>query len=235
MNPAQTVLDRARAVTVATVTTRLFARGIRHSAMTGVGPLLPGMRLCGLAKTLRYVPAREDLDVLEVFHDPEHPQRKAVETILPGQVLVMDARGDSSAATLGSILATRLGVRGAAGVVTDGLVRDAQRIRALGLPVFCRGAHPATNLTAHHAVDIDVPVGCGGVLVMSGDLILGDDDGVVVVPASMAAEVVAEAQAQDRLEAYLARRIAEGAPLPGTYPPSAQTLEAYRREVERGG
>lgn len=228
----EAIRTRALGVSVATVTTRLFTRGLRRCAVRGVASLRPGSRLAGWAYTLRYVPSREDLDQLDVFRDPAHPQRHAVENVPAGSVLVMDARGDVDAATLGSILATRLQVRGVAGVVSDGPVRDAATIRTLQLPVFCAGAHPSTNLCLHHAVDTQVAIGCGGVLVEPGDLMVGDDDGVVVVPRKWAREVIAEAADQDDLEAYLMARVAGGAALPGTYPPSAGTLADYRAARE---
>ena len=223
----------ALTVSVATVTTRLFTRGLRRCAMRGVAPLRSGVRLAGWAYTLRYVPSREDLDQLDVFRDPDHPQRYAVEHVPAGSVLVMDARGDTDAATFGSILATRLKVRGAAGVVSDGPVRDAATIRALNLPVFSAGAHPSTNLCRHHAVDTQVAIGCGGVLVEPGDLLVGDDDGVVVVPRKWAKAVIAEAVDQDELEAFLASRVAGGEPLRGTYPPSAETLAVYEATCDK--
>jgi regulator of RNase E activity RraA len=223
------LLARARGVSTATLTTRLFARGIRHSVPTDVRPLSPGPRLAGWAYTLRYVPSREDLDRLDVFTDPSHPQRFAVEHAPEDSVLVMDARGDLRAGTIGAILVTRLRARGVAGVVSDGAVRDGAGIKAVGLPVYCRGTHPSTNLTVHRAVDVNVPIGCGGVLVEPGDLVVGDDDGVVVVPRAIAEDVVAEAEEQDDLERYLAALVAQGRPLPGTYPPSAETRAAYER------
>lgn len=219
---------RLMKASTATLTTQLFKRGLRNAFMQGVrrlGPAKPNM--VGPAMTLRYIPAREDLDHLGVFADPEHPQRKAVETARPGCVLVQDCRGDARAACGGEILMTRLQMRGAAGMVTDGGLRDSGPIGAMAMPVFCAGPSAPLNLVLHHAVEIDTPIGCGGVAVYPGDIIVGDADGVVVLPAGIADEIAEQAAEQERLEGFVLQRIAAGAPLPGTYPPDAETLAAY--------
>lgn len=212
----------------ATVTTQLFKRGLRRMHLQGVRPVSRSRRLMGEALTLRYIPCREDLDVLEVFQDPAHPQRRAIELCGPGQVLVMDARGDTRAASAGHILVTRLARRGAAGLVTDGALRDTPAIAAMDFPVYAAGASPTLNLAVHHAVDIGVPIACGGVPVFPGDVVFGDEEGVVVIPRHLALEVARDAAEQERLERFLLTRIEAGAPLPGTYPPDARTLQAYR-------
>jgi regulator of RNase E activity RraA len=212
----------------ATVTTQLFKRGLRRMHLVGVSPVSRGRRLVGEALTLRYIPAREDLDVVEVFQNPEHPQRKAIELTGPGQVLVMDARGDTRAASAGHILVTRLQQRGAAGLVTDGALRDSPAIAEMTFPVYAGGASPAMNLTVHHAVDINVPIGCGGVPVFPGDVVLGDEEGVVVIPRHLAVDVARDAAEQERLETFLLEKVQKGAALPGTYPPGPKTLEEYR-------
>jgi len=221
-------LELLRGVSTATLTTQMFKRGFRNVFMQGVRPLGPvGANLVGPAYTLRNIPAREDLDHLGVFTDPNHPQRKAIETTPPGHVLVIDCRGDARVASGGDILMTRLKVRGAAGMVSDGGVRDSGPILEMGFPVFCAGPSAPLNLALHHAVDIDLPIGCGGVAVYPGDLIVGDADGVVVLPAHLAAEIAAEAEAQERMEAWILRRVQDGAGLPGTYPPDEATRTAY--------
>ena len=179
------------------------------------------------AFTLRNIPSREDIDVLELFANPEYAQRKCVETIPAGYVLVQDCRGERGSASFGSILTQRLQVRGVAGMVSDGPVRDSVTIAALGLPVFCAGASAPPNLLRHHAIDIDVPIGCGGVAVFPGDVIVGDTDGVVVIPHEMAADVAQAAVEQEHLEEFLTERIRDGAALPGTYPPNEATRAAY--------
>lgn len=224
----QDTRSRLLTASTATLTTQLFKRGLRNAFMQGVRRLgSPGPNMVGPAMTLRYIPAREDLDHLGVFADPEHPQRKAVETARPGCVLVQDCRGDARAACGGEILMTRLQVRGAAGMVTDGGLRDSGAIGAMAMPVFCAGASAPLNLVLHHAVEIDVPIGCGGVAVYPGDIIVGDADGVVVLPAGIADEVAEQAAEQERMERFVLERIAAGAPLPGTYPPNAATQAAY--------
>lgn len=222
-------LEALRHVSTATLTTQLFKRGLRNTFMQGVAPLASpnGANLVGPAFTLRNIPSREDIDVLELFADPEYAQRKCVETIPAGHVLVQDCRGERGSASFGSILSLRLQVRGVAGMVSDGPVRDAATIAALDMPVFCMGASAPPNLIRHHAVDINVPIGCGGVAVFPGDVIVGDADGVVVIPRKMAAEVAQAAADQEQLETFLTERIREGAPLPGTYPPNEMTKSAF--------
>jgi regulator of RNase E activity RraA len=223
------VLDRLRLCSTATLTTQLFARGLRNTFLAGLAPLDPeNARLVGEAFTLRYIPAREDLDVLDVFRDPGHPQRRAVESVGPGQVLVMDCRGRARAASLGGILATRLLRRGAAGIVTDGGLRDTQEIRGLGLPTFAAAAAATTNLALHHAVDMQIPIGCAEVAIYPGDVIAGDEDGVVCIPRELAGEVAEAAVEQERLERFIAAQVDRGAALPGTYPPDDDLLARYR-------
>jgi regulator of RNase E activity RraA len=216
-------------VSTATLTTQLFRRGFRNVFMQGVAPLgkLENGNLVGPAFTLRNIPAREDIDVLEVFLDPENPQRKGVETVPPAYVLVQDCRGDRTAASFGSILATRLKVRGVAGMVSDGPVRDSGVIAACGMPVFCAGASAPTNLIKHHSVDMNLPIGCGGVAVFPNDIIVGDIDGIVVIPQHLAEEIAVDAAEQESLEEFIFKRIEAGAALVGTYPPNDATKEAY--------
>lgn len=214
----------------ATLSTVLIRRGLQQTHLRGVFPLRPGARLMGEAVTLRLVPAREDQGEPAMLANPEYPQRKVVERIGPGQVLVVDAHGNTTAGVLGAILALRMARRGAAGIVTDGAVRDAAELRALELPVFAAGAHPAQHTAAHIAAELDVPIGCGGVLVLPGDVLVGDDDGVLVLPRAVAAEVAREAREQEELERYVQRRIAAGAAITGVYPPNAETRAAFERE-----
>jgi regulator of RNase E activity RraA len=221
-------IEHMRHVSTATLTTQMFKRGFRNVFLQGVRPLgRYSGNMVGPAYTLRNIPAREDLDVLEVFANPEHPQRKAIETTPAGHVLVVDCRGDARVASGGEILMTRLMKRGAAGMVSDGGVRDSGAVAALSLRVYVAGASAPLNLVHHHAVDIDVPIACGGVAVYPGDLIVGDADGVVVIPAHLAEEVARDAAEQEGLEAFILQRVADGAALPGTYPPDAKTTAAY--------
>jgi regulator of RNase E activity RraA len=227
----ETTLEQLRHVSTATLTTQLFKRGLRNVFLQGVAPLVkpaPGApNVVGPAFTLRNIPAREDLDHVGVFQDPDHPQRKAVESAPPGSVLVQDCRGERAVASVGSILALRLAKRGVAGMVSDGPVRDSGTIAELGLPIWCAGASAPLNLAKHHAVDMNVPIACGGVPVYPGDIVVADVDGVVIVPREMAADVARDAAEQEQLEVFITQRIDEGRPLRGTYPPDEETLAAY--------
>src|SRR4051795_4662529 len=210
-------LELLKQASTATISTQLLQRGLRNSFLHGLKPLT-GHRMAGPAFTLRYIPAREDIDTLDVYNDYDHPQRKAIETVPEGHVLVMDCRGQGRAASAGGILLTRLQVRGAAGLVTDGTLRDTPEIAKLQLPVYAQGPSPLTNLAQHHAADINVPIGCAEVAIYPGDVMVGDEEGVVCVPAQLAAEVAKAAVKQDQLEAWIQGEIASGKPLRGTYP-----------------
>lgn len=223
------IRSRLLAVSTATLTTALFKRGLRNTSIQGARPLNPEKcKMAGPAFTLRYIPAREDLDTLAVFQDPRHPQRHAVETIPPGAVMVIDSRGDARAASAGGILATRMMVRGVAGLVTDGGLRDSPDIAAMDFPAFCRAASAPTNLVHHHAIDIDVPIGCGDVPVYPGDWVVGDAEGVVVIPAGIVAEIAAEAVEMTAFETYVEEQVAAGRSIIGLYPPN----DAARAEYE---
>lgn len=229
MTLANETLEQFRRASTATLTTQLFKRGLRNVFLQGVHCMgKPGANMVGEAFTLRYIPAREDLDHIGVFEDPEHPQRKAIEVIPEGRVLVMDCRRDIRAASAGSILLKRLEVRGVAGVVTDGGLRDSDTIAAMSFPVYAACASAPLNLVIHHAVDLDVPIACGGVAVFPGDVVVGDAEGVVIVPAHLAAEVARDASEQEILEEFVMQEVAGGRPLRGTYPPNADTLARYR-------
>jgi regulator of RNase E activity RraA len=231
MTLADDTLDLLRGVSTATLCTQLFKQGFRNVFIQGISRLTkaPAGNLVGPAFTVRNIPAREDVDVLEAFRDPQHPQRKSIETIPAGFVMVVDCRGEKRAASGGEILTTRLMKRGAAGLVSDGPVRDSAPIANLPFQVFCAGASAPLNLIHHHAVESDVPIGCGGVAVYPGDIIVGDDDGVVVIPRHLADEIAADATEQEQLEVFVLERIRHGAALPGTYPPNEETEAAYRR------
>lgn len=227
--PLATETDqRLRAVSTATLTAQLLRRGIRTTFMTGVRPLRPDLRLVGRALTLRYVPARDDIGTGASFDNRTNVQRIAIETAGPGDVLVIDARGDTRAAVLGHILATRLLRRGVAGVVTDGAFRDSPGFADLDLPTYAAGANAAISSTIHHPADIGLPIACAGVLVMPDDIIVGDAEGVVVIPAKLLDEVAAGAIEQERLETFILGRIEAGAPIEGTYPPDDETLAQFR-------
>ncbi len=206
-------------VSTATISTALFKRGLKNQFIQNVRPLTPGRsNMVGEAFTLRYIPAREDLNPISVFRDPKHPQRVAVETCPPGAVLVIDSRKNPRAASAGSILASRLMKRGCAGLVTDGGFRDAALIADLEIPAYHQCPSAPTNLTLHQAIDINVPIGCGDVAVFPGDVILGDDDGVMVIPAHLADELADEAIQMTLYEDYVTERVLEGQTIVGLYP-----------------
>lgn len=214
----------------ASIATQLYKRGLRNQFIQGVVPVSPkAERMVGQAFTLRYIPAREDRNQLDVFRNADHPQRVAVETCPEGHVLVMDARQDSTAATAGSILITRMAVRGCAGVVTDGGLRDAAGIGALDMPAFHARASAPTNLTKHEALDINVPIGCGGVAVFPGDVIVGDGDGVMVIPAHLADEIAEVCAGMEAFEDFVLEEVLAGAPIIGLYP---CTLEENQKKFD---
>lgn len=220
-------------VGTATVSTQLLKRGFRNVYMENVRPLdADTPRLVGEAFTVRYIPAREDLATLAVLGDRDYPQRKAVESIGPGQVLVSDCRGLPYVGSSGDILMTRMQVRGAAGFVSDGAVRDAREIAKLGFPVYCAGPASPANVTRHHAVGLGEPIACGGVAVFPGDVLVGDGDGIVVLPRDIADEVARDAEEQDRLERFVIAEVRAGKSIFGVYPPNEATLARYAKWKE---
>ena len=219
MNP--TTKQQLMGVSTATLCTALFKRGLHHQFIQGVLPLNPGLpNMVGEAYTLRYMPAREDLNTIEVFKNREHPQRKAVEECPPGAVFVIDSRKDARAASAGGILVTRLMKRGVAGIVTDGGFRDSPDIARLPFPVYHLRPAAPTNLTVHQAIDINVPIGCGDAPVFPGDVVVGDAEGVVVIPAHLADEVAAEAVEMTVFEDFVQEKVMEGRSILGLYPPT---------------
>jgi len=216
-------------VSVATLATALFKRGLRNQTIQDVRPLrAKGRNMVGPAFTLRYIPAREDLNQLVEFRDPEHPQRKAVEICPPGAILVMDSRKDPRAASAGDILITRLEMRGVAGVVTDGGFRDAMKIAELEIPAYHNRPSSPTNLTINHAIDLNVPIGCGDAPVFPGDILVGDDDSVIVIPAALADEVAEEATEMTAYEDFVSEQVKAGATIVGLYPATKEeNLEKF--------
>ncbi|HEV7346329.1 MAG TPA: ribonuclease activity regulator RraA [Devosia sp.] len=215
----ETLRAKFMGVSVATLATVLFKRGLRNQVIQGVNPVrAKGVNMVGPAYTLRYIPAREDRNQLSEFRNPEHPQRVAVEQCPAGHVLVMDSRKDPRAASAGDILVTRLMVRGVAGVVTDGGFRDAAAIGNLDIPAYHSRPSSPTNLTLHEALDLNVPIGCGDVAVFPGDILVGDDDCVIVVPQAIAEEVAAEAVEMTAYEDFVVEQVRSGTPVIGLYP-----------------
>lgn len=224
------VRSKLETVSTATLCTALFKRGLRNQFIQDVHPLNPRLgNMVGQAYTLRYIPAREDLNPITVFEDRSHPQRKAVEECPPGAVLVIDSRKDPRAASAGSILVTRLMKRGVAGVVSDGGFRDSPEIAQLDIPAYHNRPAAPTNLTLHQAIDINAPIGCGDVAVFPGDVLVGDAEGVVVIPAHLAADIAHEASEMTAFEDYVTEQVLAGRSILGLYPATdADTREQFK-------
>jgi regulator of RNase E activity RraA len=236
MHPA--TREKLKTVSTATLATALFKRGLRNQCIQNVVPLnkQAGV-MVGEAFTLRYIPAREDLNPITVFRDREHPQRKAIETCPPGAVLVVDSRKDARAASAGSILLLRLMRRGAAGAVTDGGFRDSPEIAALRFPTYHQRPSAPTNLTLHQAIDINVPIGCGDVAVFPGDVVVGDAEGVIIIPANLADEIADEAVEMTVFEDFVTAEVLNGRSILGLYPPTEDQTHvdfaAWRKKTGR--
>ena len=219
------------AVSCATLCTALFKRGLRSQFIQDVRPLSQkAANMVGQAFTLRYIPAREDINTLAVFQDPNHPQRAAIEQCPPGQVLVIDSRKDARAASAGSILVSRLMVRGAAGIVTDGGFRDSPEIGELSIRAYHNRPSSPTNLTLHQALDINAPIGCGDVAVWPGDVVVGDNEGVTIIPAHLADEIADEAVEMTAFEDFVTEEVLNGRSIIGLYPATREeTKEDFLR------
>lgn len=237
MNSALTpeTRDKLMGVSCATLCTALFKRGLRNVFLQDVHPVShKGRNMVGPAYTLRYIPAREDINSLDVFRSPDHPQRVAIEQCPSGHVLVIDSRRDPRAASAGDILVTRLAVRGVAGVVTDGGFRDSPRIAALDIPAYHNRPSAPTNLVLHQAVEINGPIGCGGVPVFPNDVVVGDAEGVVIVPAGLVDEVAQEAWEMSVFEEFVTEQVANGRSTKGLYPPTDErNLELFSQWREK--
>ena len=221
--------EKLRKVSTPTIASCLYKKGLRNQFIQNVKPLKLGKpTMVGEAFTLRYIPAREDRNPITIFRNQDHPQRVAVETCPEGSVLVIDSRKDARAASAGDILISRLMVRGAAGIVTDGGFRDTASIANLNFSAYHSRPSAPTNLTLHEALDINVPIGCGDVAVFPGDVLVGDDDGVMVIPAHIVDEVADECIEMTLFENFVLEKVAEGRTIIGLYPPTQeQTLIDY--------
>ncbi len=228
------VIEILASVSTATLSMQLLKRGIRNASMIGPQPLDPkGPRVAGPAYTLRFLPGREDLATLESYARPGSV-REAIEAVPAGAFVVIDARGEQGAATLGDILVARLQVLGAVAAVSDGPMRDVAEVRPLGFPIFCTGAVAPPSIARLTFTDWQVPVACGGVAVIPGDILVGDEDGVVVVPHALAEEVARDAVEQERFERFVQIKVKNGASVQGLYPPSEETLMSYQAWLEAG-
>lgn len=221
------------------LTTQLFKRGFRQPAFVGLKAMSgPNTKpFAGRAFTMRFIPAREDIDTygtMTTKPNGDNLQWQGVEQIQPGDVLVIDSRNDPAAASAGNILVTRLLARGAKAIVTDGALRDGSEIAALPLPAYAREITATTRISYHHVADLQVPIGCAGLAVYPGDVIVGDVDGLTLVPAHLAEELADVCLEQDDIENYLAMRIAAGESLWGVYPPSPEAVAAYKDWVASG-
>ncbi|MFK7805548.1 MAG: ribonuclease activity regulator RraA [Anaerolineae bacterium] len=220
-------MAKLRQTSTATLTTQLINKGFQNTFLT-LDPLSPDKRMVGYAFTMRYVPVREDLTDTQ-YNNTVNIQRVAVETIGPDEVMVIDARGDVRAASFGHILATRIQARGAAGLVTDGALRDTIGFKELGLPTYIKAPHATTSFVIHHPLEMQVPIGCAGVLIMPGDVIVGDGEGVVAIPAHVAEAVAHDGYEQEVREDFFQQKVAAGSPILGVYPPNEETEAEYKK------
>lgn len=227
------LLVKFQKISTASIATSLFKKGLRNQFIQNVHPLT-SKKMVGEAFTLRYIPAREDLNPIQVFKNPKHPQRVAIEQCPKNAVLVIDSRKDARAASAGSILVTRLMKRGAAGIVTDGGFRDSEAIAALDFASYHQRPSAPTNLTLHQAIDINVPIGCGDVAVYPGDIIVGDADGVIVIPSHLANQVADECLAMEKYEEFVLEKVHEGASIIGLYPLTDDKIKSQFEQWKKG-
>jgi 5-oxopent-3-ene-1,2,5-tricarboxylate decarboxylase / 2-hydroxyhepta-2,4-diene-1,7-dioate isomerase len=222
-------LEALKEVSTATIAGVLLRMGIRNSFLTGIWPLRPDLKMCGQARTVRYTPMREDLGVYTPETRYQAPQWQVIEAIEPGDVLVMDGRGDLGGGVIGDILATRVKYLGGVGIVVDGGVRDTVTVKTLDIPCYLRGLQGAPGPATVIDVDWDVPVGCANTTVVPGDVLIGDGDGVAVVPLAMFEAVLKDGVHHERLEIYIRDKIEAGASTKGVYPPTKAITEEFDR------
>jgi len=226
------VLDKLRQVSTSTVATQLYKRGYRQPQMLGVRPLSQiADGFVAEAFTMRFIPAREDVNTLDPYRSGNTLQWEAIEDVPPGHVIVVDSRGDTRAASGGDMLMTRAWKRGAAGFVTDGGLRDGHVLSQMPFPTYAQAVTITTRAAWHHVADLQVPIGCAGVAVYPGDVLVADRDGVIVVPRALAPEIADQGLEQEQLEAFVSKKIHAGEPLWGNYPPSEATKAEYRASI----
>jgi 5-oxopent-3-ene-1,2,5-tricarboxylate decarboxylase/2-hydroxyhepta-2,4-diene-1,7-dioate isomerase len=226
-------VQRLKHVSVGTLVQNLQRLGFHGTFLAGVEPRNEHRHFAGRAMTLRCLPPREDL-VREIAKAGDNLHRRSFESIEAGQVLVIDARGDLSGAVLGDVLASRLAARGAAALVTDGAIRDLPAMQAVNLPIYSRGDHPRTFGEVHVAFDLNIPIPCAGVFVMPGDILVGDEEGVIVVPPAAAEQLVEMGEEQERLDSFILTKVRQGVPLSEAFPPNEQVraeYEAWKRQA----
>jgi regulator of RNase E activity RraA len=223
----QQTIDILTQVTTATLTTILLKKGLRNVWLRGTRPIRSGQpRLVGRAFTLRFVPAREDLATPESWAHPIST-RGAIEAMPEGCIAVVDSMGVQHAGVFGDILCARMTQRKVRALVTDGVVRDVAGVLGTGLPVWCNGVAASPSVAGLTFVDWQRPIGCGGVAVFPGDVVVADDDGAVLIPAALLDEMLVLAPEQERLEGWIMSEVARGVPLPGLYPPNAEAKARY--------
>ena len=232
MNPGNDLPAALGGITTATLTTVLLKKGLRNVYLRHTKPVRERQpRVAGRAFTLRFIPAREDQATPESWAKPTST-RGAIEAMPAGCVAVVDARGVTDAGIFGDILCARMQARGVAALITDGVLRDVRGVLDTQLPIWCAGAAAPPSVVGLTFVNWQEPIGCGGAAVFPDDVVVADDDGAVVIPAALVDEVIALATEQERLEAWIMAEVARGVPLPGLYPPSAETRARY--DAQRG-
>jgi regulator of RNase E activity RraA len=223
------VLDKLRQVSTSTLATQLYKRGFRQPQLIGLTALSNAVDgFVGEAYTMRFIPAREDVNPPDPYRSGNTLQWETIENVPPGHVVVVDSRGDASAASGGDMLMTRAMVRGAAGFVTDGALRDGHVLADLPFATYARQVTITTRAAYHHVADVQVPIACAGVAVYPGDILVGDRDGVIVVPRAIVEEIAQPSLEQEQLETYVSTLIKGGEPLWGNYPPSEETKAKYQ-------
>lgn len=232
------ILDQLRTISSGTLTTQLFKRGLRQNFLVGLKPLNPEhARFVGEAFTMRLIPAREDIDTyrtLTPYSNPDNLQWEAVDQIQKGHVLVIDARNEVRAGTCGSILVAHMQAKGCAAIVTDGALRDGVEIADLNFPAYARQITATSRLSYHRVADLQVPISCADVAVYPGDVVVGDGNGVTIIPRQMAQEIAQDGAVQEAIEEYVMLRIQAGDRLYGTYPPDEQTREDFEAWKKAG-
>ncbi|MGG7450921.1 fumarylacetoacetate hydrolase family protein [Plantibacter auratus] len=229
LDPA--VAEQLASVSTATLSAKLRARGYTEVFIEGVHASRPGTRMVGVARTLRFVAYRPDL--FAERGNGFNAQKRIFDTVESGEVIVIEARGERGTGTVGDVLALRAQQRGAAGVVTDGGIRDAEQVAAFDLPTFSQGPHPSVLGRRHVPWETDVAITCGGATVLPGDVIVGDGDGVIAIPRALAAEVAAEAVVQEAEDAWIAEQVRGGAAVDGLFPLNAEWRARYESEQGR--
>ncbi|WP_264795273.1 fumarylacetoacetate hydrolase family protein [Arthrobacter mangrovi] len=219
-------------VATATISGALRKRGLNNVSVDGLLATKPGQKVIGTARTLRYVPNREDL--FKSHGGGYNAQKRIIDAVGPGEILVMEARGEKGSGTLGDILAMRAQVRGAEAIITDGGVRDLSEVAALDIPTFYNGAHPAVLGRKHVPWDYDVTIGCGGATIQPGDIIIADDNGILVIPPALAAEIADEVVEQERRDSFVFQMVKEGHKIDGLFPMNADWLAKYQQWVAEG-